>query len=227
MRIRAIKVSGVLFCLFISFGLAQATILTPDSYTALSGTTSAAEPQLAGIVLVDETQAFSFAAYGGIVSGDVQIRVVRSSVDNTIDFYWRVFNNASSAGAIQDLRLGSFIAPEYNANYRTDGLGDIGPDQAYLFGDTLAGLGYINFNFSNGLAPGDDSLFFFMDTTAMNFAKTAVFDLTNIGQTQISSQYATYAPAVPEPAPAVPEPATVLLLGLGLIGMAGVRRFRK
>lgn len=200
---------------------AQAVTLTPGSYTSLPGTTAAAEPQLAGPIIVDDLQPFSFSAYGGTVSGVVQVRIVRSSVDNTLDFYWRVLNDASSEGDIQDLRLGSFISPEYNANYRTDGSGDIGPDRAYLFTNPPYD-GYINFNFSNGLAPGQSSLFFFFDTTATYYAKTAVYDLTNMGQFANSGIYETYAPS------AVPEPATMLLLGSGLLGLVGLRKkFKK
>jgi hypothetical protein len=219
MRTFMSKMFYVWFIVLFTFGSAHAAILAPDSYTHLPGTTVAAEPQLAGTVLVDEIQPFSFSAYEGTVSGEVQVRIVRSDLDNTLDFYWKVSNDINSAGSIADLRLISFISPEYNANYRTDGSGTIGPEQAWLFSSTpTRGPGYVNFNFSEGLTPGQESRFFFLDTTATSYAKTAGYDLTNIGQTQISGAYGTYSPAV------VPLPGTLLLFAPGLLGLAGLRK---
>jgi len=67
-------------------GSAQAVVLPPGATVNLPGTTVAADPALAGVVEIDELVPFSFAAGGGTISGDVQVRVVRSSVDNTLDF---------------------------------------------------------------------------------------------------------------------------------------------
>ncbi|UUZ49732.1 hypothetical protein LP420_05975 [Massilia sp. B-10] len=47
-------------------------------------------------MLEDEIQAFSFVANGGVISGTVQSRVVRSTLDGTLDFYWRVVSDADS-----------------------------------------------------------------------------------------------------------------------------------
>jgi hypothetical protein len=199
----------------------QAATLNLDTYTPLPGITAALDPTLAGTVVQDVLTPFSFSAYGGTVSGQVQNRVVLSA-DGGYDFYWRVFNDATSAGPIQDLRLGNFITgPTYNANYRIDGLGDAPPTQAYLFSKPG---GFVNFNFINptggsDLAAGKSSMFFFIDTNATSYGKIATYDLTNLGQTQISGQYATFAPAVPEP-----ETYAMLLAGLGLIGVISFRR---
>ena len=141
------------------------------------------------------------------------------SVDGTLDFYWLVMNDPYSAASIGSFRIGDFVSPEYNANWRSDGSGYLAPDNAYRF--TSAFDSYVNFNWSNGLGADDDSRFFFLDTTATNYAKTAIFDLTNMGQTHISGLFAAYSPVA-----AVPEPETyaMLLAGLGFVGFMARRR---
>lgn len=199
--------------------MAQATLLIPDAFVNLDGTTSADEPWLAGTVVEDIDVAFSFSAYGGTVNGTVQNRVVLAD-DGTYDFYWRIFNDANSAGAIYSWRIGEFLTSAYNANWRIDGLGDVAPTMAYLFG---AFDGFVNFYFQDEagaatLLPGLSSTFFFFDTDATSYAQTAFYDLTNTGQTEISDLYNTFAPH------AVPTPATALLLGMGLLAVAFLRR---
>ncbi|NRR33104.1 PEP-CTERM sorting domain-containing protein [Oxalobacteraceae bacterium] len=194
-----------------------AVTLTPGMDTPLPGTTVAAEPQLAGMVLEDDVQGFSFTGSNGIVSGTVQSRVVRS-VDGTLDFYWRVNSDRSSSGDIGALRIGEFIAPEYNANWRIDGLGSVMPANARMFINPSPG--YFNFLFdapNNPLGAGMGSYFMFMDTSATSYAKNAVYDLTGDGN--ISTLYATFAPAVPEPAT-----YAMTLLGMACVGMALKRR---
>lgn len=210
-------------CVLAALGLsalpAHAVLLAPGDITALPGTTVAAEPQLAGTVLIDELIPFSFSAGigAGDIFGTVQQRVVRSSVDGTIDFYWRVMNGARSAASIGSLRIGDFVSPEYNANWRIDGLGDRAPDTAHRF--TGSSDTFVNFLFSNGgLNAGESSNFFFLDTTATNFAKTAMFDMTGTGLGPISSSFAAYSPS------AVPVPAAGWLLGSGLLGLVGMAR---
>lgn len=185
----------------------HADVLVPDSFVPLDGTTVVLEPWLAGTVVEDVMTSFAFAAYDGIVSGTVQNRVVLAD-DGTYDFYWRVFNDANSAGAVYSWRIGNFLADSYLANWRIDGLGDVAPSLAYLFG----GLdGNVNFYFVDDagaatLLPGLSSTFFFFDTDATSYSLSALYDLTNVGQTQISDAYQTFAPH------AVPAPATLLLL---------------
>ncbi len=196
--------------------------LPVNTYISLPGTTVAAEPQLAGVVLADEVQAFSFNNGSGTVSGTVQSRVVRSSVDGTLDFYWRVISDRSSAADINSFRLGNFIAPEYNGNWRSDGLGSVAPDAAYHF--SVPSTAYVNYLFGHTqgdptLAPGTESYFMFLDTTATSYGKTALYDLTATGSGNISASYATFAPAVPEP-----SGGAMLLLGLAGIAVAAARR---
>jgi hypothetical protein len=60
-------------------GSTHAVLLNPGDTQLLPGTTVAAEPQLAGVIEVDELLPSSFADGGGNISGTVQVRVVRST----------------------------------------------------------------------------------------------------------------------------------------------------
>ena len=198
-------------------GSAQAVIL-PVGTTPISGTTLAAKPQLLGTVLEDDTVAFSFAGPGGTVSGSVQSRVVRSDVDGTLDFYWRVFNDPNSAGPITSFRIANFFTPVYDGDYRTDGLGEIAPTSVLRFSSG----GALNFLFGpDSFTSGQSSYFMFLDTQAISYNRTALYDLTTIGGDSISGLFSTFAPAA-----FVPEPGTYALLAGGLGMMALTRRRR-
>lgn len=215
---------AIVFCmvfLVVCTGYGRAVSLVPWEEAYLPGTTLASSPHLAGQVVVEESMPFSFAAYGGEVMGDVLMRVVRSSMDNTLDFYWQLSNNASSAGSLGAFRLAMFIAPAYNADYLDDSTGDIGPDKAFLLDDYF--VGFVDFYFSQGLMPGMASKMFFLDTTAYSCAKSALFDLTSEDFSEVSGLYETYAPSP------IPVPAGVFLLApaLGCLGMMRLGRRTK
>jgi len=201
-------------------GSASAVVLTPSVLTPLPGTTVALNPQLAGIVLEDVMQSFSFAANGGTVSGTVQSRVVRSTLDGTLDFYWRVTSDLASSAAISSFRIGNFMTASYDADWRIDGLGDTAPATAYLFPGTAGDVNYI---FSGqrigGLGAGAESYFMFMDTSATKYDMSAIYDLT--AQVEISNLFSTFAPSY------VPEPGSVAIFALGFAGLAAARRRRQ
>jgi hypothetical protein len=82
----------------------------------------------------------------------------------------------------------------------------------------------MNFHFV-GLLPGESSKFMFLDTNALDYARTGIFDLTDLGQSQNSSDYGMFAPSQSQPpSQSVPEPSIMLLFSSGLIGLAGLRR---
>jgi hypothetical protein len=199
-------------------GAAQAVVLVPSVTTPLPGTSVASDPSLAGTIVQDILTPFTMSTPTGVDTGEVQSRVVLA-VDGTYDFYWRVFNDATSAGPIGFLRLGNFLTSTYDANYRTDGLGTVVPQSAFLFASPPPG--FINFAFydvtnvnaTQALGPGQSSLFMFLDTNATSFAQTVVLDVATIGTFQASNVISTFGPS------AVPEPAT---WGLMLLGFAGL-----
>ena len=65
----------------------------------------------------------------------------------------------------------------------------------------------------------EESRFFFLHTNATAYAKTASFDLLNVGPQALSPAYQTFAPAVPEP-----ETYALFVAGLAVAGLAARRR---
>ena len=189
----------------------------PFADTALPGTTVAARPELAGLVLEDVITPFSFSG----VSGSVQNRVVREAGTGTLDFYWKVNVDPSTNGTgVSAFRLIDFGYDNLkDADWRIDGLGTAAATTGRLFSETGSPTGAINF-LLDGLNPGAQSRFFFLHTTATGYDKSAKFDLLTTGVQNLSGTYATFAPAVP-------EPSTYALGGVGLLTLALLRRRRQ
>lgn len=209
---------GAAFALSLATPALSATLTVGSN--PLSGASFDTQPQLGGTVFEDEFTNVSFGIGGGTFSATVQSRVVQAT-DGTYDFYWRIFDTAydgTAPAAIGSFRLADFGIPiaGLNGDYRLDALGDVNPASAFVFqGDA------VNFNFANGLPAGSESYFMFLDTEAKAYARTAIFDLTNVGQTENSQIYTTFGVAN-----AVPEPTTwaLMIAGFGLTGAMLRRR---
>ena len=179
--------------------------------TPLAGTTSAARPELAGLVLADTDTPFAVDG----VTGFVQNRVVREWGTGTLDFYWRVVVDPNTnGGGIEALRLANFGYGYMNdADWRIDGLGTIGATTGRLFNPVVHPEGDINFLFDSSVGSDESSSFFFLHTSATNFAMTGFYDVLN-ADGNFTGTASTYAPAVPEPTPAMLLALGVLTLGL-------------
>ncbi len=201
---------------------ANAVTLVAGS-NSLGGTTFAAEPDLGGVVQEDVIDSYTINGDSGTLSASVQSRVVLSN-DGTYDFYWRIADIAfapSGAGGdafgIGALRIGNFggsVLGE-NANFRTDGPGNQGPNVALVFNPST-----FNFNFAAALRSGATSYFMFLDTDATHYSRTGVLDLAANGAGAISNLGTTFGIG------AVPEPSTwaLMLFGFGAVGVALRRR---
>ena len=201
-------------------------VAEPFLDTHLSGTTSAARPELAGLVLEDVITPFSFGALN--ISGTVQNRVVRETVSGTLDFYWRIrVDPTSTGGDVGAFRLTGFgYGNIVDADWRIDGVGASPADTGRVFNPVGRPDGAINFLFTDHpVRPGDPaagdtgSNFFFLHTDATHYAKIATYDLLGGPNPTLSDRFKTFAP--------VPEPSSFVLMALGL-GVAGfaVRRRR-
>ena len=88
----------------------HATILAPGGATALSGTTSAAQPALGGPVIVDDL--IPYQIFGGgvgnplLYEGVLQARIVRSNVAGDLIFYYQLRDPTNGLNGV----MGTLVA---------------------------------------------------------------------------------------------------------------------
>lgn len=203
-------------------GVAQAAPLPPGGLIGLSGTTVAAEPALAGTVQDDTLRPFAIGFGGGIgLTGVVQDRVVLSNDLGTLIFAPRIRDTLGTAGVVPleilSISLTGYAGYTTDVEYRTDGLGDAGPDTVSRSadGDTL------NFRYTGSpLLPPDESLFPSILTDATQFAPVGTA-LIVARTSPTSGPFSVTLQGINVP---VPEPTSAGLLLGGLF--AGVVRRR-
>jgi len=211
---------------FAFFAAAQvgAVPVTPGGPpVVLPGTTVAAQPDLAGVVLEDVVTAWSspinpMYGFPG-ATGTLQSRVVRETSTGTLDFYWRLVVNPVSYPSdiptqltLTGLVLANFLTgASFDANYRLDGLGTSAPADAFS-----TSPGSFTFEMSHTtFGPPSSSYFLLLHSNATDYAANA---FATFGATTV----AAFAPVA-----AIPEPSTYLLMALGLGAMGWVRRMKR
>jgi hypothetical protein len=144
----------------------------PGKFTPLSGTTEAARPELAGLVLYDTIAEIILFAFGPGVPVQIQLRVVRSNITGLLDFYYRILTGTTPLGSPSDtvtiwLPPPAGITVTY-ADFRPDGVGTTAPDQ-FVYG---APVNKYTFRFTGGVPADTSTRFFFVSTNAREFSST-------------------------------------------------------
>lgn len=145
---------------------------TGEGTYALPGTTAAAEPTLAGMVLKDELVPFKVYATKDVKpmtaivgTGTIQVRVVKAQ-DGTLTFYWKVNYDAGSQPVLRTVLVDKVPDRAYDVNWRKDGLGSAAPSQVKVVKYPDGHIQY-RFLFDNQpIAPGQSSRFFYLKTGA-------------------------------------------------------------
>lgn len=214
--------------------LAALFIMASSSQAALIGTVSTLPGQTvfpglvppgtaAGTLLASLSSPYSFSTTAGQTSGTLLTAVFREA-GGTLDFYYQVANSANSATAIARETDTSFLGFTIATGYRTDGSalgagfvnGTVAPTTADLNGAaTVVGFSF-NPPDTAKISPGLTSNVLVISTNATNYkaGNASIID----GGTQTVAAF--------QPATGVPEPGTMLLMGLGMVGLAGLRRIR-
>jgi len=153
----AILLAGILPAAALAVPTAVITFNKP-----LPGTTTAADPTLAGPIISDKIIPYSTPPGAALpAKGTVQVRVVRGA-DGRLNFYWRVRASANSRDVVRALEIYHFPRRVYDANWRSDGLGTNVP--AVVGGTVIPGplVWRMHFLFRPSIGPGQESRFFFL-----------------------------------------------------------------
>lgn len=155
-----------------------AKVLASGSSVTLTGTTAAATPELAGVVLEDKLLDFAIRNSAGAVifKGKLQDRVVRSKKTGRLHFYHYIRNTTPGLpGAIASVSRAKFDKFRTDVDFRLDGLGSIGPVGAVRSGDG----NLVQFIFAGHPGWGDrpvrsgsESRFFYAATDATKYARS-------------------------------------------------------
>ncbi len=216
MRALTLGIAGVVGLLGVS-SIALAVNMAPGAFVSpLPGTTSALEPQLAGVVVEDGSQTYSGTFTTTNEPWEVQVndRVILST-DGTYDFYYRITILQKPATYPMTANRDGFAGYNTNVGWRIDSAGTLSPNSGTRTGDGDTILWDFGFN-----APINElTKSLFVDTNATQYALNSegVIDFSPSFNVNGRAIFATFGPAVP-------EPVSLSLVAVGAMAMRRARR---
>ncbi len=195
--------------------LGAITNLNAGESADLFGITAIEDPSLAGTVVPegDLIEQFSIGDDTGIFfEASLQSRAIIRHDTGMIDFSWRIRDIEDLPGKVASVVVNGYEAWSVGVEYRPDGNGDIGPNNAFRTEDGDS----VGFNF-------ESPAFGFPDESKFVMARTEATSYEMTGIVRISLEAGEFI-ELDTWAPAVPAPGALSLLGLG--GIVAARRRR-
>ena len=216
---------------------ALAVPLVPGGVIFPTGTTSAARPELGGVVQNDNLIPFTInSTNGGLFTtgGNVQNRVALSTLNNTLIFAPRIRDTFNLIGPnaffISAFQLDGYAGWMTDVDFRTDGLGDKGFTSVSrsATGDLMT-FRYDDPLQIDSIAPGlqEESLFPSILTDATDFALTGTMTIFGFVEGDPGNLLSVTVDGIAVPVAPIPLPAGGWLLLMGLAGLAIARRRNK
>lgn len=208
-------------------GAVQASVLTPGPGASLPDLFT-----LSGSTLLASTT-LAWTSSTSTMSGSYEAAVY-SDPGNTfgagnLDFVYQISNNAGSTDSVGRVTAINFTSWSTDIGYvaagSTLGSGFVDGTVAPELVDRVSPGDSVGFSFNAPLttliAPGETSTVLVIETNATSYT-TGYLTIIDGGATTM----AAYGPAGAV-TPTVPEPASMLLIGGGLLSLAGIARFRR
>lgn len=187
----------------------------------------------------------TFSTNGGSITGEVLMQVVadpsNAFCSGCLDFIFQINNDSSSTANINHVTFSGYSGYSTDAGYDSQSVGggtECGPaDNGYCNTSGQGVLGTVardatgnimTFTFSgSGLAPGQSSVDFVIETNAHTFvsAATSVFGANGTSASNIGGVFSPTSSAPPPPT--TPIPSTAILGVTGLAGLALFYRWRR